>query len=211
MEDSNNGNIPRDEVIKKEARGIDDYDFGEVQQVTSEYVFTQKGLVNMKWFQIPKRLAQEFDGNKLVLRVTEEEAKLLYIKDEPPSEEVEEESESTVALVEERLEPQKKEVIEEATILKEPVRETKQMDVSLTHEELILERKPVAEPRPTDEKPVETRTEIKIPLKREEIERYNTVLCKRGSIVKKKPVTETQNVTEEVTSEKITEGSSYNF
>ena len=41
-------------------------------------------------------------------------------------------------LVVERHEPQKKEVIEEATIVKEPVRETKQMDVSLTHEELVL-------------------------------------------------------------------------
>ena len=59
--------------------------------------------------------------------------------------------------LEERVQPQKKKVIEEATIVKEPVRETKQMDVSLTHEELALERKPVTEPRPTDEKPVETR------------------------------------------------------
>ena len=48
------------------------------------------------------------------------------MKDEPPSEEFEEEeSESTVALVEERLEPQKKGVIEKATILKDPVRETR--------------------------------------------------------------------------------------
>ena len=31
MESSDNGNIPWDEVIKKEARGIDDYSLGEVQ------------------------------------------------------------------------------------------------------------------------------------------------------------------------------------
>jgi stress response protein YsnF len=55
------------------------------------------------------------------------------------------------SLVEERLEPQKKEVIEQATIVKEPVRETKRMDVSLTHEEHVLERKPVTESRPTDD------------------------------------------------------------
>ena len=206
MESSNNGNIRWGEVIKKEARGIDDYDLGEIQQVTSDYVLTQKGLVNMKWFEIPKRLAQEFDGNKLVLKVTEEEAKNLYIKHESPLDDETEESESTVPLVEERLEPQKKEVIEEATIVKEPVKETKQMDVSLTHEELILERKPVTESTPTDEKPVETRTEIKIPLKREEIESTKQSYVKEEVIAKKKPVTETQNVTEEVTSEKITEG-----
>jgi hypothetical protein len=51
MESSYNGNIP-DEVIKKEARGIDDYSLGEVRQVTSEYVITHKGIVNTKWFQI---------------------------------------------------------------------------------------------------------------------------------------------------------------
>ena len=205
MEYSNNGNIRWDEVTKKEARGIDDYDLGEIQQVTSEYVLTQKGLVNMKWFEIPKRLAQEFDGNKLVLKVTEEDAKNLYIKHESPLDDETEESESTAPLVEERLEPQKKEVIEEATIVKEPVKETKEMDVSLTHEELVLERKPVTESTSTDEKPVETRR-IKIPLKREEIESTKQSYVKEEVIVKKKPVTETQSVTEEVTSEKITEG-----
>ena len=44
--ESGNSSIPWDEVIKKEARGIDDYDLGEVQQVTSEHVITQKGIVN---------------------------------------------------------------------------------------------------------------------------------------------------------------------
>ena len=204
MESSDNGNITWDEVIKKEARGTDDYDLGEVQLVTAEDVITQKGIVSTKWYQIPKRLAVEFDGNKLVLKMTEEEAELLYARADSPPELDEEESE-TVSLVEERVEPQKKEVIEEATIVKEPVRETRQIDVSLTHEELALERKPVTVSTPTDEKPVETRTEIKIPLKREEIESTKQSYVREEVIVKKKPVTETQSVTEEVTSEKITE------
>ena len=204
MESSDNGNITWDEVIKKEARGTDDYDLGEVQLVTAEDVITQKGIVSTKWYQIPKRLAVEFDGNKLVLKMTEEEAELLYARADSPPELDEEESE-TVSLVEERVEPQKKEVIEEATIVKEPVRDTKQKDVSLTHEELALERKPVTVSTPTDEKPVETRTEIKIPLKREEIESTKQSYVKEEVIAKKKPVTETQSVTEEVTSEKITE------
>jgi hypothetical protein len=110
--ESGNSSIPWDEVIKKEARGTNDYDLGEVQQVTSEHVITQKGIVNTKWFQIPKRLAQEFDGNKLVLKVGEDEAKIMYAKDESPLEEDQEESEKTVSLVEERLEPRKREIIE---------------------------------------------------------------------------------------------------
>jgi uncharacterized protein (TIGR02271 family) len=196
-----NTNIPWDDVIKKEARGIDDYDLGEVQQVTSEYVLTQKGLVNTRWFQIPKTLAQEFDGSKLVFKIIKDEAKNLYEKDVSPMDS--EELETTVPLIEERLEPKKKEVVEEATIIKEPVKENKEVEVSLTHEELVLERNPLSEPRPTDENPVDTRTEIKVPLKREEVHSTKQSYVKEEVIVKKKPVTETRTVTEELTSETI--------
>ena len=84
------------------------------------------------------------------------------------------------------------------------VRETKQIDISLAHEELVLNFS-VTEPRRTYKKPVKTRTEIKIPLKREEIESTKWSYAKEEVIVKKKPVTEIRNVTEEATSEKITE------
>ena len=206
METSDNGNIPWDEVIKKEARGIDDYNLGEVRQVTSEYVITHKGIVNTKWFQIPKHLAQAFDGNQLILKVTEKEAKDLYIKHESSLEEDQEDSQITVSLVEERLEPRTKQIMEEATIVKEPIKETKHMDVSLTHEELVLERRPLSEPQMTDEEPVDARTEIKIPLKREEIETTKQSYVKEEVIVTKKPITETKTITEELTSEKLTEG-----
>ena len=64
-------------------------------------------------------------------------------------------------LEEEKPLPHKKEVIEIATLVKEPVREIKQMDVSLTHEELVLKRKLVTDSRRSYERPVKTRTEIK--------------------------------------------------
>ena len=206
METSDNVNIPWNEVIKKDARGIDDYSLGEVRQVTSEHVITHKGIVNTKWFQIPKDLAQEFDGNQLILKVTEKEAKDMYVKHESPLEEDQEDSDITVSMVEERLEPRTKQVIEEATIVKEPVKETKHMEVSLTHEELVLERKPLSEPQMTVEEPVDARTEIKIPLKREEIETTKQSYVKEEVIVTKKPVTETKTITEELTTEKLTEG-----
>lgn len=201
MESSTSENIPWDKVLKKEARGIDDYDLGEVQQVTSEYVLTQKGLVNTRWFQIPKHLAQEFDESKLVFKIIRDEAKNLYEKDVSPIDS--KDSQTTVPLIEERLEPRTKEVIEEATIVKEPKKETKQQEVQLTHEGLILERRPILEPTPTDQSPVEGRTEIKIPLKREEIESMKQSYVKEEVVVTKKPVTETQTVTEELTSEEI--------
>ena len=101
--------------------------------------------------------------------------------------------------VDERFEIQKKEVIGVARIVKQPVRETRQMDVSLTHEELVLKRRPVTEARRSYDKPVKTRTEIKIPLKREEIESTKQSYVNEEVIVKKKPLRETRDVTEELT------------
>jgi hypothetical protein len=95
IESGSSANILWDEVIKKEARGTDDYDLGEVQQISSEDVITQKGIDSTKWYQIPKRLAEEFDGNKLVLKITEEEAELFYASADSPPELDEEESETT--------------------------------------------------------------------------------------------------------------------
>jgi len=66
--------IDWDEVVKKEARGTDDYDLGEVQEVTSQFVLTQKGVVDKKRFEIPKRLVKNFDGSKLVFDLTELDA-----------------------------------------------------------------------------------------------------------------------------------------
>ena len=198
--------IPWDEIIKKEARGIDDADLGEVQEVNSDYVVTQKGILDKEWFHIPKNLVTSYDGNKLIFRITKEEAQTSYLRNERAAETIEEdESETHIPVVEERLEPTTKVVIEQATIVKEPIKETKTVEVPLTHEELIIERRTVEDYRLTDEKPVESRTEIKIPLKREEVEATKQSYVKEEIIVKKKQVTETRTFTEELASEKLAE------
>jgi uncharacterized protein (TIGR02271 family) len=207
--DSNNesgSTIDWDLVVKKEARGTDDYDLGEVQEVTADNILTQKGIVEKKWFQIPKHLALGFDGDMLTLNVTEEQAKAMYVIDRPTEEKNQnEESETTIPLVTEKLEPAKTEVIEEAKIIKKPVKETKQVEMNLTHEELIIERRPLDEPRPIDEDPVDSTTVIKIPLKREEVEINKQSYITEEIVAKKKPVTETRTISEEVTSEKLEE------
>ena len=97
----------------------------------------------------------------------------------------EDESETHIPVVEERLEPTTKVVIEQATVVKEPIKETKTVEVPLTHEELVIERRTVEDYRLTDEKPVESRTEIKIPLKREEVEATKQSYVKEEIIVNK--------------------------
>ena len=63
-----------EEIIKKEARGLGDADLGEVQEVTGEFIVTQKGTVDKDVFYIPKNLVDHFDGSTVFFTVTEEEA-----------------------------------------------------------------------------------------------------------------------------------------
>ena len=64
-----------DEVIKKEARGIDDYDLGEVHDLDADTVVTKKGIVDKDKFYLPKSRAVRFDGHKVWFNVTKDEAK----------------------------------------------------------------------------------------------------------------------------------------
>src|SRR5688572_9935464 len=72
--------IPWNEIIKKEARGIDDAEFGEIQGVDSEYVLTQKGIIDKEFFSLPKNLAQGYDGDIVWFKLTEEEARNSYMQ-----------------------------------------------------------------------------------------------------------------------------------
>jgi hypothetical protein len=66
--------IDWDEVIDKKARGIDDYDLGEVQEVRDNVVVTQKSIIVKDKFYLTKRLADRFDGLYLWFNITEKEA-----------------------------------------------------------------------------------------------------------------------------------------
>jgi hypothetical protein len=70
-----------DEIVKKEARGINDYDLGEVHEVQAETVVTKKGVVDKDKFFLPKNLVERFDGDKVWFLITKEDAQT-YRKDE---------------------------------------------------------------------------------------------------------------------------------
>ena len=54
-----------DDVMKKEARGIDDYDLGEVHDLDADTVVTKRGIVDKDKFYLPKNRAVRFDGHKV--------------------------------------------------------------------------------------------------------------------------------------------------
>jgi hypothetical protein len=74
----NNNNIDWNEVVKKETRGIDDADFGEVQLTIGDTVLTEKGITDKKRFYLPKSLVDKFDGHTLWFNITEDEANNTY-------------------------------------------------------------------------------------------------------------------------------------
>ncbi len=146
-------NIDWNDVIKKEARGNDDEDFGEVQDIQGNYVLVQKGIINKEKYYIPKDRAESYDGNILKFRFSEQE--LNQYQREPPSiwdsdntkettTDERETNEESIPLTEERLDVSKKSQENQATITKKPVTETKTVEVPLTREEVSIERRPAS-------------------------------------------------------------------
>jgi hypothetical protein len=77
-----NNNINWNDVIKKEARGLNDADLGEVQEIRQDNVITKAGVVDKEVYSIPRNLVERFDGHNLWFKVTKDEAENVYkIKD----------------------------------------------------------------------------------------------------------------------------------
>ncbi len=73
--DSDSKNIPWNEIIKKDAVGINHEDFGKIQEVGSVSILTKKGFLNTEFFDIPKDLVASYDGDKVYFKLNEEEAR----------------------------------------------------------------------------------------------------------------------------------------
>jgi uncharacterized protein (TIGR02271 family) len=208
-----------DEIIKKEARSLDDANLGKVQEINETSFIIEKGTKNREKFYIPRSIPHAYNGSVILLDITEDEAKKKFMidtsmptssTDESKALPREENGETIIPLTEERLEVSKKETMEEATLIKESVKETKTVEVQLTHEELIIEkRKPSSSSGDTttkeEQKQIQSKTEITIPLKKEEVVVTKKPYVKEEIVIKKKQVTETKTVSEDVISEKVSD------
>ena len=211
-------NINWNDTIKKEAEGINGEDFGEVQEVLNGFVLVQKGIINKKRFFIPQELAESYDGDILRFGLSEEQVLNKYRKESNVATNTVQqtkttqdsvvsgnETEQSIPLTEERFDVSKELKEQQTKIIKEPVTETKTVEVPVTHEEISIERRPPSsgEGQVASNGPITSTEEINVPLKNEEVEVSKTPYAKEEVTVKKKPVTETMEVTEEVTSELI--------
>jgi uncharacterized protein (TIGR02271 family) len=199
------------DVIKKEARGNNDEDFGEVQDIQGNYVLVQKGIIDKEKFYIPKDQAESYDGDVLRFRISKED--LDQYQHEPPStwdsdsaQETTYERDTTeeerIPLSEERLDVSKKSQENQARVTKKPVTESKTVEVPLTREEVSIERRP-ASGQTEAQSPIQSEEEITIPLKREEAQVSKKPYVKEEAVIKKKAYTDTKEITEDVTSEEL--------
>lgn len=211
--------IDWNDTIKKEARGSNDEDLGEVQEIVNGYVEVQRGLINKEKFYIPQNKVESYDGSILRFHISESEINKYTGDSSPPS--IEDQHDSTtvidrgggsgggikvepedipIPLEGENLDLSKKIKVGQTTITKEPVTETKTVQVPVTHEEISIETR-----SPNDQTeaqtPISSKQNITIPIKKEEVEVTKNPIVEDEILVSKKPVTETKEVSEETASE----------
>jgi uncharacterized protein (TIGR02271 family) len=205
-----------DRIIHKNVRTLDNQGMGKVIAVPNDedtiIISSQSGG---EQYKIPRSCVSGFNGAEVLLNETAYKISSSYrvnsagAYEAKPSDIITEErqqegkeEQTTVPLIEERLNVSKKTSTTQYTITKEPVTEKKTIEVSVTHEELVIEKRP-AKDSSSAQGPVKSKTEIKVPLNREEVEVTKKPFVKEEIVMKKKPVTETRTVSDTVTSERI--------
>jgi uncharacterized protein (TIGR02271 family) len=149
---SYSGHIDWNDIIKKEARGINNEDLGEVQEVTEDYVLVAKGVINKEKYFIPRDLAVGYNGTILIFNISAEEAKNKFVRESPPIFSQSQLAEGgtsisgdlvIVPVMAERLDIGKKTSTLDAKIIKESIIEIKTVEVPLAHDELYIETRPI--------------------------------------------------------------------
>ena len=204
-----------DRIIHKNVRTLDNQDMGKVIAVPNDedtiIISSQSGG---EQYKIPRSFVSGFNGAEVLLNVTAYKIMSSSYKvdnasvyEAKPSDiitdERQQEEETTIPLIEERLNVSKKTSTTQYTITKEPITEEKTIEVPVTHEELFVEKRPPKDSSSSAQGPVKSKTEIKVPIMREEVEITKERFVKEEVVVKKKPVTETRTVSNTVTSERI--------
>jgi len=206
-----------DRIIHKNVRALDNQGMGKVIAVPNDedtiIISSQSGGDQYK---IPRSFVSGFNGAEVLLNETAYKIMSSSYKVDSASvyearpsdiiteERQQEQEETTVPLIEEKLNVSKTTSTTQYTITKEPVAEKKTIEVPVTYEELVVEKRlPKDSSSPSTQGPVKSKTEIKVPLNREEVEVTKEPLVKEEVVVKKKPVTETRTVSDTVTKERI--------
>ena len=165
--DSDSKNIPWNEIIKKDAVGINHEDFGKIQEVGSVSILTKKGFLNTEFFDIPKDLVASYDGDKVYFKINEYEARYFSKRNSSlMTEKEEKEEDSSINQSKITAEDENNNLSTDYTSI-----DNKNNDIviPLMSEELVVTKKEVTDEVIITKKPVtETKTE-QVQLMHEEI------------------------------------------
>jgi hypothetical protein len=74
MRDNYGGVLNPENLIKKEAKGIDNTDLGEIKEITSSFIITEMRNGDKDKFIIPKNMVERFYEDSVLFQITEKEA-----------------------------------------------------------------------------------------------------------------------------------------
>ena len=232
MSSENNNEINWNEVVGKEALGENGLDFGTVKEVTDDYIVTEVGMLNKKIYHLPKSSAKYFNGvflnfslNESDLSIYEQKIEESAVEDKvfSESQDMSTKGEDLIPLIGEDLQVTKNIIEDNKKIVKVPVKETKTIQIELIYEKVTIERRYVNQSdntyvkgtksdlknnKPSNQEPgdgaeIYSKAEFLIPIKKEDPIITKRSFVREEVVIKKKPVTETKTITEEITREEI--------
>lgn len=147
----NSKKIDFNNVIDKEVVGIDGLDLGKVVETGDTFIVTQRGLIDKKRYHLPISSVETFDGEVLNLRINDNDLKS-YEQFEKSnfegyssfkSSDMSNELQTTIPLVDEKLDITKKIRTEDVKIVKEPIKRTTGEQINLSYDNVMLIKRPI--------------------------------------------------------------------
>jgi len=194
----------------------------------------KKGLIDKKKYYLPISSVEKFDGEYLSFRINETDLKSYEQTEDPSfegyssfkSSDMSNEVETTIPLIDEKLEVSKRTVEENVQIIKDIIKERKEAEIELELDKIVLIKRPLdniyeqsnysqLEGNPSistmnkneinDEtlKDNSSTNEIILTIEREEPIIIKRSHLKEEIIVNKEPIIETKTITEELIHEQI--------
>jgi stress response protein YsnF len=237
-------NIDFNDMVGKEAIGIDGLDLGKVIEIGKTFIVTQRGLIDKKKYHLPISSVESFDGDSVNFKISDNDL-TSYQQSEKnnfegystfKSSDMSGELQTTIPLIDEKLDVSKKTVEENIKIIKEPTKKTISEQINLSYDMITLIKRPVVvdsngianisnnnsaaqTAKTVSNKTITEKedlskadnTEIIVALEREEPVITKRSYMREEIIVKKESVIETKTITEQVIHEQIKTDDSNNI
>jgi hypothetical protein len=77
-----------DKAKGKNAKSIDNKEMGEIKEVSQDYIKIKKGIIDKDYFFIPKYFVEGFDGDDIIISLTDDEIKTKFSNKSDPSDDM---------------------------------------------------------------------------------------------------------------------------